>query len=66
MSTIEIMDKGMACLIDNLGEVDAEHFISVMIREKNDYTKWRQNYFGKMDAKEFHDEALAYAKQNGM
>lgn len=44
------MDKGMACLIDNLGEVDAEHFISVMIREKNDYTKWRQNYFGKMDA----------------
>lgn len=66
MSTIEIMEKGMTCLIENLGEVETEHFISVMIRERNDYTKWRQMYFSNIDAKDFHSEAIAYAKQNGM
>jgi len=35
-STTEIMNKGMECLKDNLGIVDAEMFISLIIREKFD------------------------------
>ena len=44
-STAEIMNKGMRCLTEHLGVVEAEHFISVIIREKFDYTKWQREYF---------------------
>ena len=43
-STSEIMDKGISCLLDNLGTVETERFISVIIREQFDYTKWRRQY----------------------
>ena len=42
MSNAEIMDKGINCLIEKLGTVDTERFISVIIREKFDYTKWQR------------------------
>ena len=32
-NTVEIMNKGMKCLLDNLGIVEAEYFISTVIRE---------------------------------
>ena len=32
-NTIEIMNKGMNCLLEKLGVVDAEQFISIIIRE---------------------------------
>ena len=44
-STAEIMDLGMNCLLENLGTIETEHFISVILREKSDYTKWRQKIF---------------------
>ena len=30
-NTVEIMEKGMTCLVERLGVVDAEHFISVAL-----------------------------------
>lgn len=33
--------EGMRILLDNLGRVDAERFVSLMIREPFDYTVWR-------------------------
>lgn len=39
-NTVEIMNKGMRCLTEKMGIVDAERFISIIIREKFDYTKW--------------------------
>ena len=41
-STIEIMNKGMQCLTEQMGIVDAERFISLIIREKFDYTQWQK------------------------
>ena len=35
-NTVEIMNRGMQCLTDGLGVVDAEQFISIIIREKFD------------------------------
>ena len=61
-NTIEIAIKGMKCLIDNMGIVDAEQFISIIIREKLDYTKWQQIYYDSMKPGEFHEKALEYAK----
>lgn len=41
-STDVIVDTGIRCLIEKLGIIDAERFISTIIREKSDYTKWHQ------------------------
>ena len=61
-STAEIMDKGISCLLDNLGSVETERFISVIIRERFDYTKWRKLHFDGLSADEFNDAAVVYGK----
>ena len=38
-----VKTEGMKTLLDNLGRVDAERFISLIIREPFDYTAWRSN-----------------------
>jgi len=37
-NTVDIMNRGMECLTEALGVVEAEQFISIIIREKFDYT----------------------------
>ncbi len=59
-STVEIMNKGMKCLIEQLGIVEAEQFISVIIREKFDYTKWQREYFDAKTPQEISDEASSF------
>lgn len=61
-STVDIMNRGMECLTETLGVVEAEQFISMILREKFDYTKWQQQYFDAMPPGEFHHRALEYAK----
>lgn len=61
-STAEIMNKGMRCLTEHLGVVEAEHFISVIIREKFDYTKWQREYFDAKTPEEISEEASQYEK----
>lgn len=61
-NTVDILNRGMECLTRNLGVVDAEQFISIIIREKFDYTKWQRSYFDTMSPGEFHENALEYAK----
>ena len=33
--------EGMKVLLNNLGKVDAERFVSLLLREPFDYTEWR-------------------------
>ena len=63
-STAEIMSRGMSCLRDHMGVIDAERFISAVIREKFDYTAWQRTYFDELKEGQFHTEALAYAEKN--
>ena len=63
-NTIEIMNKGMECLKDCLGIVDAETFISIIIREKFDYTRWQREYFDEMKPGQFSEDAVQYAKDH--
>ena len=63
-STVEIMNKGMKCLTDNLGTIDAEMFISVIIRERFDYTKWQREFFDSMTDQEISDGALKFSTDN--
>lgn len=61
-STVDIMNRGMECLTQSLGVVDAERFTSIIIREKFDYTRWQRGYFDAMAPGEFHRNALEYAE----
>jgi len=64
MSDTMIMEKGMRSLVDTLGEVDAERFITRLIREPFDYTKWQRNLFEGMSIEEISNEAVEYCEAN--
>lgn len=59
-----IMEKGMKSLIDALGEVGAERFITQIIREPFDYTKWQRTLFEDMSIDEINEAAIAYCLEN--
>ncbi len=61
-STSEILSKGMKCLTEQMGIVEAEQFISVIIREKFDYTKWQREYFDTKTLEEISNEAVEFEK----
>lgn len=60
----EIMDKGMTCLIRELGIVEAEYFIVNIKKDRFDYTKWRQNQFNDMSLDELNQAAAAYEQEH--
>ena len=63
-NTIDVLNKGMECLTETLGVVGAEQFISVIIRERFDYTKWQRQHFDAMAPGEFHQKAVEYAQEH--
>ena len=64
ITNTELMTRGMECLVQTLGDLEAQRFISTIMREKFDYTQWRREHFGNMDADTFLDAAVAYAKEH--
>ena len=64
-STIELMNRGMLCLRKELGDIGCEEFISLIIREKFDYTKWRQeNLLVDMTLKDISDAAAVFEEES--
>ena len=55
-NTVEVIDRGLKCLSDNLGANETEIFITTLLKERFDYTKWRHtfiddiNTFDKLDS----------------
>ena len=45
--------KGMDVLSESLGLVDAERFISLILREAFDYTEWQQNLYKNISLDDF-------------
>lgn len=50
--------EGMRILLDGLGKVDAERFISLIIKEPFDYTKWQETLFDGMSVRELSKAAM--------
>lgn len=63
-STAEIMSRGMNCLTEHLGIVEAERFIATVIRGKFDYTRWQREYFGGMSPEKVSQEAERFERDN--
>jgi hypothetical protein len=53
-----LRNKGMQILRNNLGNVEAERFISLMNREPFDYTEWQRDLFDGMGVKELSRLAM--------
>jgi hypothetical protein len=41
----EIKIKGFEVLVNTFGKVDAERFVSLIMREPFDYTKWQHTFW---------------------
>ncbi|MBQ7612879.1 MAG: hypothetical protein IJU92_07405 [Spirochaetaceae bacterium] len=55
-STIDVIDRGLKCLSDNLGASEAEIFITTLLSEHFDYTKWRKTFVDSITSFEQLDE----------
>ena len=58
MTDTEIRIKGADALRNSLGMVEAERFISLILREPFDYTKWRQDLFEDSTIEKVSDAAM--------
>lgn len=59
-SAAEIIERGYNCLFEHLGTIETEQFISYILSERFDYTKWRREYFKDITLDEFLDAASEY------
>ena len=59
-ANMELVAKGMDILVRELGIIEAERFISIIIRERFDYTKWQREYFDQKTPEMISQEAEAY------
>ncbi|MDR1724034.1 MAG: hypothetical protein LBR84_08890 [Tannerella sp.] len=65
MNNTALMNRGIQCLNNELGLLDAERFVALLIREPFDYTQWRKdNLFKDMSLDEIINEADKYSKAN--
>jgi hypothetical protein len=44
-----LRDSGMKILKEKLGLMEAERFVTLILREPFDYTKWRQDFVKKYE-----------------
>ena len=64
-NTAAIMHKGINCLLEKLGSLDTEIFISNLLREPFDYTKWRKdNLYNDLSLQELNQKAAQFAKEH--
>lgn len=57
-TTLEILAKGMDCLVKHLGVIEAESFIAAVKRERFDYTEWQRTAFDNYTLDSFLDAAV--------
>jgi hypothetical protein len=57
-----LRSEGMNILLNALGHVDAERFISLMIREPFDYTEWRKKHLEDEDVRTLSRKAMEYSR----
>ncbi len=58
----EIRIHGLRVLVDALGIIEAEKFISLILRELFDYTEWQQNLWPDRNVAEISNDAMEQRK----
>lgn len=60
----EIKRKGFKILVEKLGDVDAEKFISLINKEPFDYTQWQSTLWNDQTIDQVSEKAMNYRKKN--
>ena len=58
----EIKIKGLKVLVNELGDVMTERFISLILKEPFDYTNWQKQLFIEGDINDLSNKAMDYRK----
>ncbi|GAB6392659.1 MAG: hypothetical protein MdMp014T_2032 [Treponematales bacterium] len=60
-----LLDKGIKCLTESMGLLEAEQFIYLLLSQPFDYTEWRKKHlFVDMSLDEISDAAGKYCAEN--
>ena len=59
----EIKYKGIEVLLKELGDVETEIFIKMLIREPFDYTKWQRTLWPELTVNELSKKAMDHQKE---
>ena len=65
MTDTEIRLKGMQVLINALGEVQAEKFITLILREPFNYTEWQRDLWNDKSVEEISRMAMQRRLKQG-
>ena len=60
----DLLNRGMQCLVQELGAIDAQRFIALLHQENFDYTEWQRQFFDEIPSGEFQKRAQEYAKMH--
>jgi hypothetical protein len=65
-SAVAVMEEGVTVLLEKLGVLDTELFISTLLKESFDYTEWRRKHFDdiNIDPVDFSRKAAEFDKNN--
>jgi hypothetical protein len=55
-----LKNEGMKVLAENLGLVEAERFISLMLREPFDYTEWQRSLYNDIPLEDLLNNAMEF------
>ncbi len=58
MTDTELKIRGLDTLTATLGEVEAERFIALILRDTFDYTKWQKKLWGNRTVEEISKAAM--------
>ena len=61
-STAVILNDGMNCLLEKLGVLETEIFISHLLREPFDYTMWQSEHYADIPVHDLNQKAVEYAR----
>ena len=59
---MEIRSQGYHALAESMGAVEAERFVTLLLREPFDYTEWRQTLWEGLDIETISRAAMAARK----
>ena len=62
MNDTVLSQNAVKCLIKNFGVVQTERFISLIIKEPFDYTKWQRDLYSDMTVDELFTAASEWKK----
>jgi hypothetical protein len=63
MTDTVLSQNAVKCLVDKFGIVDTQRFISLINKERFDYTEWQRDLYNDMTAEELFTAASEWHKK---